>query len=424
MSDVLRPQTHEQVCEAVRWAAADKTPLDVVGQGSKRRLGRPGNAAYALDLSALSGIGLYEPDELVLGAAAGTPLSEIATTLAASNQHFAFEPPDFGPLLGQEAGQGTLGGLMACNFSGPRRIRAGAARDHFLGFNAVSGRGETFKSGGRVVKNVTGYDLCKLLAGSWGTLGVMTELTMKVLPAPEETRTVFVFAPDWEHGVAALTAALHSPHDISGAAFLPARLVVASPALGPFAGEMFGGETVGGETTGGELADVRGVAALRIEGPVSSVAHRCQALSAHLSGIGSGVAEGDSATSIALWEEIRDILPFANAGDQRPVWRISVAPQDGAGITREIAAWKGADAFLDWGGGLVWCAVPETETETLPGLAASRGGHATLVRGPEEMRAAAGFHPEAPGLGALTRRIKEGFDPLRILNPGRMYAGV
>ena len=162
------------------------------GHGSKRAIGRPAQTDLTLDLSALSGITLYEPEELVLSAKAATPLAEIEALVAAKGQQLAFEPMDYATLLGGVAGRGTIGGALAANLSGPRRIKAGAARDHFLGFSAVSGRGETFKSGGRVVKNVTGYDLCKLIAGSWGTLAAMTEVTIKVLPAAETEETLLI----------------------------------------------------------------------------------------------------------------------------------------------------------------------------------------------------------------------------------------
>ena len=170
--------------------------LEVIGRGTKRAIGRAAQWDATLELSALSGVTLYEPEELVLSAKAATPLAEIEALVAASNQELAFEPMDYGPLLGGSAGAGTIGGALAANLSGPRRIKAGAARDHFLGFTAVSGRGETFKSGGRVVKNVTGYDLCKLLAGSWGTLAAMTEVTVKTLPSAETEETLLLLARD------------------------------------------------------------------------------------------------------------------------------------------------------------------------------------------------------------------------------------
>jgi glycolate oxidase FAD binding subunit len=191
------PATAEETLNIVRWAAGEETPLEIVGHGSKRGIGRPSQAEHVLDLSQLSGVTLYEPEELVLSARAGTPLAEIEALLERHNQQLAFEPMDYGPLLGGEPGRGTIGGVLGANLSGPRRIKAGAARDHVLGVNAVSGRGEAFKSGGRVVKNVTGYDLSKGLAGSWGTLAVVTDVTFKVLPAAETERTLVPWPRQW-----------------------------------------------------------------------------------------------------------------------------------------------------------------------------------------------------------------------------------
>ena len=220
--DKIRPRDAAEVEQAVQWALADNKTLEVVGRGSKRAIGRAAQWDATLDLSGLSEITLYEPAELVLSAKAGTPLVEIETLLAANAQELAFEPADYGPLLGVPSGAGTIGGVIAGNLSGPRRLKAGAARDHFLGVTAVSGRGETFKSGGRVVKNVTGYDLCKLLAGSWGTLAAMTEVTVKTLPRAETEETLLVLARDGATAAMAMTAAMGSYADVSGAAYLPA----------------------------------------------------------------------------------------------------------------------------------------------------------------------------------------------------------
>src|SRR5262245_39436887 len=220
MSQSLEPRTPAELAAAVKESAG---PLEIVGAGSKRGLGRPVNTGEVLELSRLSGITLYEPEELVLTAGCGTRLTEIEQALAARKQILAFEPPDLGPLYGRPAGEGTLGGLLACNLAGPRRPKAGAARDHFLGALAVNGQGEIFKTGGRVVKNVTGYDLCKLLAGSFGTLAALAEATVKVLPAPEEERTLAI--PDLEdtRAVQVMTQALGSAVEVSGAAHLPAE---------------------------------------------------------------------------------------------------------------------------------------------------------------------------------------------------------
>src|SRR5215471_9831986 len=221
MADMLKPRDSKEVEDAVRWALGNDKPLELAGQGTKRAIGRPSQTDLTLDLSGLSGVTLYEPTELVLSARAGTPVAEIEALLAENNQQLAFEPMDYGPLFGCEPNRGTLGGAIAANLSGPRRIKIGAARDHFLGVTAVTGRGETIKSGGRVVKNVTGYDLCKLLAGSWGTLAAMTDITVKVLPKAETEATVVVAGLDDAHACAAMTAAMGSSCDVSGAAHVP-----------------------------------------------------------------------------------------------------------------------------------------------------------------------------------------------------------
>src|SRR5216683_3089261 len=221
MADILKPRDAKEVEDAVRWALGNDKPLELAGQGTKRAIGRPSQTDLTLDLSSLTGVTLYEPAELVLSARAGTPIAEIEALLEKNNQELAFEPMDYGPLLGGEANRGTLGGTIAANLSGPRRIKAGAARDHFLGVTAVTGRAETIKSGGRVVKNVTGYDICKVLAGSWGTLAAMTDITIKVLPKAETEATVLVGGLDDARACAAMAAAMGSSCDVSGAAHLP-----------------------------------------------------------------------------------------------------------------------------------------------------------------------------------------------------------
>ncbi|MEJ2119519.1 MAG: glycolate oxidase subunit GlcE [Alphaproteobacteria bacterium] len=412
MAERLRPKNAEELLDAVKWAVAEASPLEVIGAGTKRALGRPSQADRTLDVSRLSGIGLYEPNELVLGAAAGTPLLEIEKALAEERQMLAFEPPDLGPLLGGEAGKATLGGVVACNLSGPRRIKAGAARDHFLGFEAVSGRGEAFKAGGRVVKNVTGYDICKLIAGSYGTLAVMSALTVKVLPAPEKTRTVLIEGLDDADAGAAMAAGLGSAHEVSGAAHLP-------PALAARSGVSYVSKSGGAVT------------ALRVEGPGPSVEHRCAALREALGGSGP-TEELHGHNSSAFWREVRDVSFFAG-NDERIVWRISVPPSEGAGVVAAITgAGVAAEALYDWGGGLIWLAMPlngdmrdDAGAGAVRGAVAASGGHATLFRAPADIRAAVEvFQPQDAALAALTARLKENFDPRGVLNPGRMQAGV
>lgn len=404
MTDRLKPRDAKDVEEAVRWAVADDKPLELVGQGSKRGIGRPSQTDLTLDLSGLTGVTLYEPEELVLSAKAGTPIAEIEALLDQNNQQLAFEPADYGALFGAPTGQGTLGGVAAANLSGPRRIKAGAARDHVLGITAVTGRAETIKTGGRVVKNVTGYDMCKVLCGSWGTLAAMTDITVKVLPKPETEATVLVEGLNDADACAAMAAAMGSSAAVSGAAHLPDHVA-----------SWFAG-----------LPKPEAATVLRLEGVSPSVRHRQEQLAAQLRGFGP-VTILEEGASRALWRDVRDAKAFAVASArQRPLWRISTAPASGHRLVDLIT--PAAQMFYDWGGGLVWVAMPyedEPDAGSVRAAAAELGGHATLIRAPAAVRAAADvFQPEEPGLRALSKRVKESFDPKGVLNPGRMWAGV
>ena len=405
MAESLAPTDADGLADAVRWAVAGERPLEVRAGGSKRALGRPVQSAATLSLAAFDGIVDYQPSELVLTAQAATPLATIEAAVEAERQMLAFEPADYAPLFGATE-RATLGGALACNLSGPRRIKAGAARDHFLGVHAVSGRGERFKAGGRVVKNVTGYDVCKLLAGSYGTLALMHEVTIKVLPAPERTRTVLVFGLEPAAALDALGAALGSAHEVSGAAHMPAEVAARSAVS---------------YVSGAGAA----VSAVRVEGFPASVEARCEALRALLGRFGA-VEELHSKNSATLWREIRDVRAFAD--DNVPLWRLSVPPASGAVAAARVAEAADVRTLFDWGGGLLWLAVddaPDAGEVAVRAAAAAVGGHATLVRADAPTRAArAVFQPQAAGLAALTTRIKRAFDPAGVLNPGRMYAGV
>jgi glycolate oxidase FAD binding subunit len=404
MADTLKPRDAKEVEDAVRWALGNDKALELAGHWTKRAIGRPSQTDLTLDLSGLTGVTLYEPAELVLSARAGTPIAEIEALLDKNKQELAFEPMDYGPLLGGDANGGTLGGAIAANLSGPRRIKAGAARDHFLGVTAITGRGETIKSGGRVVKNVTGYDLCKLLAGSWGTLAAMTDVTVKVLPQAETEATVLVTGLADPRACAAMAAALGSSSDVSGAAHLPDHVA-----------SWFDG-----------LPRTEASTVLRLEGFAPSVEHRKAALAKLMKSFGP-VSLIEEKESRALWRSVRNVQPFAaEAARSRPLWRISVAPGQGHEIAAAIT--PAAQMFYDWAGGLIWVAMPsaaEPDAAAIRGATAALGGHATLVRAPTAVRAAMDvFAPEEPALHALTKRVKESFDPKAVLNPGRMWAGV
>jgi glycolate oxidase FAD binding subunit len=391
----------------VAWAADGGGALEIVGAATKRGWGRPMSAAAVLDLSGLTGVDMYEPEELVMTAKPGTRLSEIAAMLSRHRQRLAFEPPDLSPLLGGAEDGQTVGGVFAANLAGPRRFQAGAARDHLLGFTAVSGRAEIFKSGGRVVKNVTGFDLSKLMAGSFGTLAVLTSVTFKVLPVPDEVRTLAFAGAGDAAAIAALSRALQSPYDVTGAAHLPADAAAMSAV--------------------GRVGNAGGaVTLLRVEGPGPAVVPRVAALRELLAGAGE-LFELDADVSARLWREIRDLAAFAPTPDHQ-VWRVSVPPAEGARVAARALDRTGGSAIYDWGGGLVWLFLPpaaDAHEAVVRGALGLSGGHATLIRATEDVRArVAVFQPEAAETAALIRRIKENFDPENVLNPGRMYADV
>jgi glycolate dehydrogenase FAD-binding subunit len=423
--------------------------FELVAGGTRRALGRPVSAGNVLDVSGIAGIVSYEPAELVLTARAGTPMHVIEAALAERSQMLAFEPPDLSELLGaggsahsESAGHSapdasTFGGTVATGLSGPRRFRGGGVRDHVLGVVAVSGRGESFVGGGKVVKNVTGYDIPKLMTGSYGTLAVLTEITVKVLPAPEDVRTLLVAirgahgagrTPDatptqdairTQDAVRAMTRVLQSTADVSGACYLPAG--IAAP---------------------GKPSD-ESVLAFRLEGFTPSVDFRLSALRESLAPAGAQSVLDREASS-AFWRAVRDVQPFidANTGS---VWRLSVPPSEGAAVVERIErSWPDARWFLDWGGGLIWLAT-RVAVPADPPLASQRGshanvahagvllrealgatgGHATLIRAPTIVRANVDvFHPQPAEVAALSKRVKAQFDPSRVLNPGRMYANV
>ncbi|PVH29184.1 FAD-binding protein [Pararhodobacter oceanensis] len=376
----MQPRTEAELAEAVRGAAG---PLRICGGGT-RGIGRvvPGEL---LSLAGISGISLYEPGALTLVAAAGTPLEEIEAALAAEGQMLAFEPMDHRVLLGS-FGVPTIGGVVAANVSGPRRVSAvGACRDALLGVRFVDGSGQVIKNGGRVMKNVTGYDLSKLMAGAYGTLGVLSEVALKVLPRPEAETVLTIAGLDAGQAVKAMAAALGSPYEVTGAAYDPARGVH-----------------------------------MRVEGLRASVQYRARELAALLAGFGTVALEEDRGASAALWQQIRDVERLA---PHQVVVRVSMKPSDLPVILQDVGA--GDDYLADWGGGLLWIAASETDgpalLENLQQFCARSGGHATLVKAPEAMRRSLrSFQPEPAALAALTAGLRARFDPRGILNPGLM----
>ncbi|MFC7608462.1 FAD-binding protein [Teichococcus aestuarii] len=396
MTDLLLPPDEASLAEAVREAAAARLPLAIEGNGTRRASLRPVQAARTLSTRGLTGITLNKPAELVLSARTGTPMPEIEAALAAQGQMLPAEPPDFSALFGADR-PATLGGMVAAHLSGPRRIGPGGAlRDQVLGVRAVTGDGEVIRSGGRVHKNVTGLDLCKLLAGSHGTLGVLTEITLKLAPRPEGSLTLAVRVAELAAGVRALSAGLGSPFGVSGAALLPRG----APGLG-----------LDGP-----------VALLRLEDFSVPAAPR-GALRGLLAGHGTvSLVEGED--SLALWRAVRDAA-LLEAAPEQAVWRLSVKPTAAPGVARALEDGFGARLLLDWGGGLVWVAGPATEAAHRAVMAAAQAarGTFTLFRAPDSLRAAVPVVPEEPAaLAAIGARVKAVMDPMGILNPGRLRA--
>jgi glycolate oxidase FAD binding subunit len=385
------PRNEAELARLLETCATRGVTLDIVGGGT-RPVGNATGAKARLRTGRIRGITLYEPASLTMVVKAGTPYTEVRSALAAENQHLAFEPADWTQMLGTD-GETTIGGIAAAGVSGPRRLQAGAARDALIGVHFVTGSGELAKSGGRVMKNVTGYDLTKLMCGSWGTLGVLTELSFKVAPKPEAAATVRVLRCDEKTGVALLARASTSHYDISGAAF---------------------------------IADARAKAALvRIEGFEASVAYRAQQLKDMLARHAPERAEIEivtgEAANRAIWQRVRDVANFA--GKPGSVWRLSVRPTRAVEIVTALRREYEVEALYDWAGGLVWILIREAGplgVTVIRNLVDRAGGHATLMRAGGDFGSVPAFHPQPPALAALAAQLRSKFDPFGILNPGRM----
>lgn len=389
-----RPAGEEELAKLVRSLAASRKSVEITGGGT-RPVGNPFMADEVIETGGMSGVTLYEPGALTLVAKAGTPLQEVNAALAAENQHLAFEPADFAGLFGA-SGKSTIGGVVASAAAGPRAIQVGGARDALIGVRFVSGEGEIIKNGGRVMKNVTGYDLVKLLAGSHGTLGILTEVSFKLLPLPHAAATVAVHGVDAAQAVQALTAALGSPYDVSGAAYDPAK--------------------------------EGGTALIRIEGFENSVKYRAEQLSDLVAGVLPPGAQIETRTDESkagnIWQAIRDV---SFAGSEGTLLKAVMKPSDAPAFVDGLRESHEFDFLLDRGGGLVWlnARMPDEDARSFVRsareAAASVGGHVTVMRASRDVLAGVeAFHPQSGRLQAISAALRRQFDPAGILNPGRM----
>lgn len=406
-SETYLPRNEDELSALIAQAASQSLPLEVCGNRTKHAIGKPVEAGARISTSSMTGVTLYEPAEMVISARSGTPVDEIEALLSEHGQEFAFEPCRLDNLLsGGMGGSATIGGIVATNASGSRRILRGAARDHVLGMRAVNGRGEIVKAGGRVKKNVTGYDLPRGLCGSWGTLAVLSEVTLKAVPKAEDARTLVLLGLPDEAAVSVMCHAMGTPYEVSGAVHLH------EPFVGRFPN-----------------ADISGIGqpltALRIENFAGSVEYRTAQLYDRLKPYGA-VYELDATRSRAFWHEVRTLSFVCNS--DWPLWRISTAPHQAAKLMRSLRTQIDCRAVYDWSGGLMWVEVaPSTDASAtvLRRLIAEFRADALLIRGSEAVRTSIDvFQPLAEVNMRLIRRLKEAFDPGAILNPGRMYPGI
>ena len=400
----FKPKTIEEVSSIIKECYKKNIPLEVSGLKSKNNIGRNFQAEKNLDLSDYSGIIEYKPEELYIKVKAGTSLKEIKSELDKNNQQLAFEPIDFGPLFNGKNNEGSIGGVVSCNFSGPRRFKVGSARDHILGFQGVNGKGEIIKSGGTVVKNVTGYDLSKIISGSFGTLVVLTEISIKVLPKPPSNKTIVIENPHLLKALEYLNLALSSSSDPSGGAFYP--------------------EYFRNNFTFNDLTTEGPITAIRIEGPNNSIDHKINELCKELKVQKKEVVILEPEQSNIFWEKTRCLQVFSNL--ESNLLKIVVPSTEAFEVINKLKVYK-IKYFVDWGGSLIWVQISDISSKILKNIkeiVKIVSGYVTVIKIEENLKASVDIFTIDPIKYKITEKVKKSFDPKRILNPGKMYTGI
>jgi len=403
-SSVLKPTNEDEISAIVKECYKKNTRLEILGLGTKKTIGRNFEFEKTLDLTNYSGIIEYKPEELYIKVKAGTPLIIINNALEKNNQQLAFEPTDFGLLFFGKKNPGTIGGVMACNFAGPRRFKVGSVRDHILGFKGVNGKGETIKSGGTVVKNVTGYDLSKILSGSFGTLTVLTEIAVKVLPKSLCNKTLVIDNPHLKKALEYLNLALSSSSDPSGGAFYP--------------------EVFRNYFSLNDLTIKGALTAIRIEGPKSSVDQRIKNLMKEINVNINEVSILEPEQSNLFWEKTQNLSIFSNLKSN--LLRIVVPPSETFNLIQKIKKYE-IKYFIDWGGNLVWVEINKSSPKILKEIndtVKAIKGYLTVIKMEEYLKAQIDIFTIEPTKYKITEKIKKSFDPKRILNPEKMYTGI
>ena len=411
-NSVEYPQNEREVATLIRKFYKSNIPIELIGSGSKRKIGKTLQCAKTLNLSKLNGIIEYLPEELYIKVKAGTSIKAIEQELKKNNQQLVFEPIDFGYFLNGESDYGTAAGQVACNISGSRRFKVGSVRDHVLGFRGVNGRGEIIKSGGVVVKNVTGYDLSKLICGSYGTLVALTEITFKVLPLPEESKTLVINNQKIEKAVHFLDKSISSSNDISGAVFFPDK-------------PMISGSSMNIENTFklNDLKQEGSITAIRIEGSKNSIDHRIENLINELQIINLNVSILEVHQSEVFWNKVKALEFFSNSKNN--IIRIVIPPSECVNLIYQFS--NKFKYYLDWGGALMWLEVFELSEEMFESIrkkVVKRGGYVTMIKNSNYLPYVEDVFTISSERFNISQNIKKSFDPKRILNPGKMYTGI
>ena len=402
--DTFKPSSREEIAEIIKNCYKKSIPLEINGTKSKNKIGRNFQSEKTLDLSGYSGIIEYKPEELYIKVKAGTPLKEILEAIDKNNQQLAFEPIDFGFLFEGKSNGGTIGGVVACNFAGPRRFKVGSARDHVLGFQGINGKGEIIKSGGTVVKNVTGYDLCKLVSGSYGTLTVLTELSIKVLPKSESSKTLIINNPHLKKAMEYLGTALSSSTDPSGGVFYPERFE--------------------NNFVFNDLTHKGALTAIRIEGPTNSVDQRISRLVKELSLLENEYSVLDNFQTDLFWGKTRNLEVFSNLKNN--LLRVIVPMSETLNVIQKLKKYE-INYFLDWGGNLIWLELEQISLKILreiKEITKEHSGYFTIIKLEDDLKASADIFTIDPIKYKMSEKIKKSFDPKRIFNPGKMYSGI
>ena len=402
--NIFNPSSREEIAEIIRNCYKKNIPLEINGSKSKNKIGRNFQAEKTLDLTSYSGIIDYKPEELYIKVKAGTPINSIIEELDKHDQQLAFEPVDFGFLFNGKSNNGTIGGVISCNFAGPRRFKVGSARDHLLGFQGINGKGEIIKSGGTVVKNVTGYDLCKLISGSFGTLSVLTELSVKVLPKPQSSKTLIINNPHIKKAIEYLGTALSSSSDPSGGVFYP--------------------EQFDQSFTFNDLTHKGALTAIRIEGPSNSVDHRIKNLSAELGLLENEYSILESVQTKIFWNKTKNLEIFSNS--KKNVLRVVVPISETLSVLQKMKPYE-INYFLDWGGSLIWVELEKISLKILreiKDIMQQHSGYFTIIKVEDDLKASADIFTIDPIKYKISEKIKKSFDPKRIFNPGKMYSGI